>query len=190
MAKLCRKCSIVLVLGKNWSLGRQKDNNYICSSCLSAYDRSYRKEHKQQRAIAHKRWREANREKYVATNRRWAVANRDRVRAHSRRWRATNLERARVQYRQATAKRRAQIAGVLIGLVSQEMIFQADGYRCVYCGAKSNLVLDHVVPLAKGGAHIEENLVTACAPCDWSKGAKSLIVWLAQKWVEGKLLCQ
>lgn len=45
--------------------------------------------------------------------------------------------------------------------------------RCVYCGAAlefDGATLDHVYPLAHGGAHTPGNLVAACAPCNRLKG--------------------
>ena len=45
--------------------------------------------------------------------------------------------------------------------------------RCVYCGhilALDSATLDHVYPLAHGGAHAVGNLVTACGPCNRMKG--------------------
>ena len=41
--------------------------------------------------------------------------------------------------------------------------------RCVYCATRLDqrtATLDHVVPLARGGAHDPGNLVVACAPCN------------------------
>ncbi|WP_411280078.1 HNH endonuclease [Gemmatimonas sp.] len=43
------------------------------------------------------------------------------------------------------------------------------GQRCVYCAVRldhRSATLDHVVPLARGGAHDPGNLVTACGPCN------------------------
>jgi 5-methylcytosine-specific restriction endonuclease McrA len=45
-------------------------------------------------------------------------------------------------------------------------------YRCHYCGAKTTLTMDHVIPLSKGGKHIKENIVPACLPCNLKKGTK------------------
>lgn len=45
--------------------------------------------------------------------------------------------------------------------------------RCVYCGSLLDLsfaTIDHVVPVARGGAHVPGNLVVACAPCNRLKG--------------------
>jgi 5-methylcytosine-specific restriction endonuclease McrA len=45
--------------------------------------------------------------------------------------------------------------------------------RCVYCGAFLDIdfaTIDHVYPLAHGGAHAPGNLVVACGPCNRLKG--------------------
>ncbi len=43
------------------------------------------------------------------------------------------------------------------------------GRRCAYCAAPldyERATLDHVYPLAKGGAHTPGNVVAACPPCN------------------------
>ena len=43
------------------------------------------------------------------------------------------------------------------------------GRRCVYCAEPlefARATLDHVYPLAKGGAHVAGNVVAACPPCN------------------------
>lgn len=49
-----------------------------------------------------------------------------------------------------------------------------DKFRCGYCESKENLTIDHVVPISKGGKSTWENSVTACKPCNSSKGNKLL----------------
>lgn len=47
------------------------------------------------------------------------------------------------------------------------------GQRCVYCAVpldQRTATLDHVVPVARGGAHDPGNLVAACGPCNRLKG--------------------
>ena len=47
------------------------------------------------------------------------------------------------------------------------------GRRCVYCAELldyTNATLDHVYPLAHGGAHTPGNLVSACGRCNRMKG--------------------
>lgn len=57
-------------------------------------------------------------------------------------------------------------------------IYRRDGYKCVYCGGKLDLHLDHVVPYSRGGEDSYDNLVTACRNCNLSKGARTPREWL------------
>lgn len=52
------------------------------------------------------------------------------------------------------------------------------GARCTYCDVEtSDLHLDHVVPLARGGSSHRANLVPACKSCNSAKGSKSWEEW-------------
>lgn len=60
---------------------------------------------------------------------------------------------------------------------SRGNIYLRDGNRCQYCGRKyssSELSLDHVVPISRGGKSSWENVVCACLPCNVRKGNKLL----------------
>ena len=53
-------------------------------------------------------------------------------------------------------------------------IFYRDRNRCQYCGrvfASTELNLDHVVPLSRGGTSCWENVVCACITCNSRKGS-------------------
>lgn len=68
-------------------------------------------------------------------------------------------------------------------------IFKRDGFKCVYCGAtpvQSVLRVDHVIPVAGGGATEHANLVTACHDCNAGKGA----VPLEKKGIEKTMLTE
>jgi CRISPR/Cas system Type II protein with McrA/HNH and RuvC-like nuclease domain len=65
------------------------------------------------------------------------------------------------------------------GKVSNKLrlkIYQRDGERCVKCGGKTNLEIDHIIPISKGGESTIENLQTLCHYCNTKKGAN--IDWL------------
>ena len=49
-----------------------------------------------------------------------------------------------------------------------------DSFTCCYCGRPQKmdwLNYDHVVPRAKGGRTVWENIVTSCYSCNDKKGA-------------------
>lgn len=55
-----------------------------------------------------------------------------------------------------------------------------DGHRCVYCGdINGPFHFDHLYPRSKGGSDLPDNIVVACAPCNFSKGDKTLQEWMA-----------
>lgn len=45
-------------------------------------------------------------------------------------------------------------------------VYAADRYRCVYCGSRASLQLDHVHPWSLGGLTTLLNLVTLCGVCN------------------------
>lgn len=63
------------------------------------------------------------------------------------------------------------------GKVSNKMrfsIYKRDGYRCRYCGRTdtfTDLEIDHIVPIAKGGKSTYSNLQTLCKSCNMKKGS-------------------
>ncbi len=54
--------------------------------------------------------------------------------------------------------------------ITRRAVFARDGWTCQYCGSRSNLTVDHVIPRSKGGTSSWENIVASCAPCNRRKG--------------------
>ena len=52
-------------------------------------------------------------------------------------------------------------------------VFLRDKFECQYCGSEDDLTFDHVIPRSRGGRTTWENIVTACAPCNLSKGGRT-----------------
>jgi len=46
------------------------------------------------------------------------------------------------------------------------------GNKCLKCGSKENISMDHVIPLAKGGEHDVKNIQPLCRHCNSVKNAK------------------
>lgn len=62
---------------------------------------------------------------------------------------------------------------------SKSNVFLRDRYTCAYCNcllAKKECTLDHILPSSHGGKTTFENCVTACGPCNASKGNNKKIV--------------
>jgi hypothetical protein len=56
---------------------------------------------------------------------------------------------------------------------TRPLVLERDGYRCHWCGQRANTV-DHVKPLAHGGAAFNPaNLVACCHRCNSRRGAEA-----------------
>ncbi len=54
--------------------------------------------------------------------------------------------------------------------ITRRAVFARDSWTCQYCGSRSNLTVDHVIPRSKGGSSSWDNIVASCAPCNRRKG--------------------
>jgi 5-methylcytosine-specific restriction endonuclease McrA len=52
-------------------------------------------------------------------------------------------------------------------------LFLRDSFACQYCGSAEDLTFDHLIPRSQGGRTTWENIVTACAPCNLTKGGRT-----------------
>jgi 5-methylcytosine-specific restriction endonuclease McrA len=57
---------------------------------------------------------------------------------------------------------------------SKRNVMVRDAFKCVYCGSKEDLNIDHVFPQSKGGKSTFENTVTSCVNCNNRKGDRTL----------------
>lgn len=57
--------------------------------------------------------------------------------------------------------------------VNRRDVFKRDKHRCQYCGSRSRLTLDHVIPRSRGGPNTWENLIAACESCNGTKGDRT-----------------
>jgi len=125
-----------------------------------------------------RRYNAANRERIAENNRRWREANPERRAELAREWVAANPLRARELWQAKHVRRKRQMRETAVGPVSFERIIDRDGMTCHICGEPietlDDLHFDHVIPLARGGPHVEENIRPAHAKCNLRKSDKLL----------------
>lgn len=76
-----------------------------------------------------------------------------------------------------SANRRAKQNGALYEVIVPARVFERDGHRCQLCNRATrgtfpdprSPTVDHIVPLAAGGAHLYTNVQCACFECNWQK---------------------
>ncbi len=134
------------------------------------------------------KWEAANPEKrialsakYYATNREWSakkcldwrLKNPERALANAREWAKAHPERRREYEQNRRARKRSMQGEVSPGIIDQ-LLARQNG-RCVFCSADLTVVpshLDHIMPLALGGEHSDNNVQLLCARCNTRKGKK------------------
>lgn len=125
------------------------------------------------------RWAAENRETVRESQRRYHAKNRDAISQRNRQWRLDNLHSVREYARLKSHRRRAKMRASQIVEFTPEQLQQRMAYygnRCwiqlpgVCTGGFDHV--DHVKPIAKGGADMLANLRPACRPCNQSKSGK------------------
>lgn len=53
-------------------------------------------------------------------------------------------------------------------------VFSKDNFKCVACGSKENLQVDHIIPFSLGGKTEISNLQTLCQDCNFGKRDNSM----------------
>jgi hypothetical protein len=190
--KPCSKCGVVKPKAEFSTTPRASDGRHSwCKACCRALananydpDRA-RAKHAEKKAdpaylamkkTAYDRWRALHPDRARAATLRWRAANKDHVASVSRAWVSANRTRVRLIKRGSSGRRRKLLKSRRVGRVSFRAILARDGMVCHLCALPIaglfDLHFDHVVPLARGGAHSMDNLKPAHAACNLRKGTK------------------
>jgi len=65
------------------------------------------------------------------------------------------------------------------------MVLARDRHTCVYCTAgisEESFVLDHIVPVSKGGTNRKHNLVSACDVCNQRRTDSDPVAFLRENY--------
>lgn len=143
---------------------------------LKARSAQWYAENRDQGIASRKAYAEEHRERLAAISReRWAThyagkprKNIDPVksRERSRRWKQANPE---VVLEQSNRRRARKLNAPAVEKIDRASIIARDSSRCHLCGKKvhaSDIHLDHLVPLSKGGEHTARNLAVAHSRCN------------------------
>lgn len=144
-----------------------------------AYDRerwaTWFAEHADELAARKRETRAADLPGALEREARYRDANRQAIYAAAKAWREANPARWALRNRE-NQRRRRRIDG---RPVDYAVILAEHGMHCHICeqpiAGLADLHFDHVIPLALGGPHHEDNIRPAHARCNLRKGAKLLV---------------
>jgi 5-methylcytosine-specific restriction endonuclease McrA len=175
--------------GRGHTGPRYKDGK--CIPCCRAYYAANKPRYHAQATA----WAKANRKRMSELTRNWQKRNeardrarkaayrkregvKERERAQSKAWNRAHPERCVANVARRDALKRLA-PGFGVTPEQWEDVLAASLGLCAYCNERRKLEMDHIDPISKGGAHDVANIVAACGPCNRSKRASHLLLWLA-----------
>lgn len=80
-------------------------------------------------------------------------------------------------------KSRAAMWGVENTLTFEEVetLILRDGCKCAMCDSVEFLQLEHLRPISRGGSNSIDNICLLCRDCNFSKGARMPLEWIASR---------
>lgn len=172
---LCAECNKAKALRRYYERPEEyAENNkrWRETHSRTEYTRKWMAEHKAERT----EYRLANAEAWNEIRRQRHAENPEVVREYQRKWREANAEKWALRNRENSRRRQT---GTTHSRVMYETVLVRDGMVCHICGGEipslADLHFDHVIPLAKGGPHIAENIKPAHALCNLRKSDKIIL---------------
>lgn len=167
--------------------------NGDCTECRDARVRAWNEVNKDRRYDIRQKWRAENKDKERASQRAWTERNQDFVRTYGAAYYRANKDRHQEQmrkwkadhpieqtiYSQNTRARRLGILGRGLSISNYHAMLTDQCGHCAYCGEARNLVIDHAIPFARGGAHEPENCVLCCTKCNRMKAVERVDAFVA-----------
>lgn len=201
--KTCARCKNSFPCTKEYfNLNNQQRDglNPYCKGCSKLKGRqqyaqkpeaalSYRQRNADKVRVRESQYWQNNKEKKRAKDKRYFEKNREKNRIRCRLRYAANPEpfkhqliewaKAHPEYIKERARKRNLIRrGVPLDEVAKEYVSTILKDPCAYCGGEAE-VIDHVIPVSKGGDSSFSNLAPSCSECNYKKSNKNLIYFLA-----------
>jgi|688.fasta_scaffold569873_1 5-methylcytosine-specific restriction endonuclease McrA len=153
---------------------------------IKAWNADYRARNKARKKESDRKYKELNKQKIKEGSALYLFLNRDKRAAYYRKYRHTSSGRA-TQSANRHIRRARKVAATIVDpraiYVWEKQWRAAKRVKCYWCNkrvAGNKAHMDHIQPLARGGAHSIENLCISCQPCNSRKHAKPLPEWNRQ----------
>lgn len=178
----CKKCG---------STERTKSGK--CSECNKESCRAAYLKNKEKYLLASKAWAEKNGEKVREIRDRWLVANPGKSAEYSRNWYKNNKDKASAARKKWAGKnneslrvlcinRRRKMAGGKLSRDIVDILMSKQKGKCACCFGDLNgdFHLDHIMPIALGGANVDSNMQLLHSVCNLRKSAKHPVDYMQE----------
>ncbi len=185
--KKCTKCGRVLLANSD-NFGKNKGGKYglqsQCKDCYNANNRDYYKENIKKERARSKKYNEAHREEIREQQRKYDAEHREEKRKRYKEYYKT--PQGQIVAFNGRIKRRQKEEQQGDGVTKEQWLemMKYFEFKCAYSGITlntNNRSIDHIVPLAKGGAHEIWNCVPMDRGLNCGKRDKDLEEWYPQQ---------
>lgn len=171
--RTCYKCKIEKPLSE-FPRNRTKRGGYEsrCKVCARKAVREYYAEHREERLVYARKYRQGHPDKVYEVKRKWRAENPNREKSRVAEWKRDNPERV-ASYKHHRRAMKLENGGEFTK-EEWENLCEKHGNRCLRCGKKRKLTVDHVLPISLGGSNDISNLQPLCKDCNCCKGNKHI----------------
>lgn len=170
--KLCNACKQEKHVTEFYRATRNPDGlDRLCATCARDQWRGYHKAKLEHHRAMRRAWAKRNHEKVLGHRAQYRKKNHEVLRTKRKMYDLANPDKRRERVMRRNARKKA----AQIGTVDYQRIWDRDKGICWICGTKvdrRNCHFDHVIPLAKGGAHSEENIAVSHSWCNQHKNSR------------------
>lgn len=156
---------------------------------VSARGKIYRQNNKSKRkAYAksyHRKHYPLNKEKILTQTRQYAKSHPEIRRKIAINYKRNNPQRYKAYLKASHSSRKARIRGAMVGDMDVSKMIKLmrcqPFFVCAYCQVvfpTSDLTIDHIVPISRGGKHECGNISESCLQCNIGKKAKPLVSFI------------
>ena len=190
--KICSKCGINKPLEDYNLEPRMSDGRRSnCKVCKAKTDKSYKAKNQEKVKERLHKYYVAHAEKAKESANKWQASHPverkicakisqqrhpENGRRATKKWRLAHPERHVEAQRNYRAKKKNSV-GKVSTKEFRELVEQYD-FRCLKCGlsesALTEITMDHVIPISRGGDNVIENIQPLCRNCNSSKYTKIL----------------
>lgn len=143
--------------------------------------KKWRQNNKDKISEKNKKWRDENpdylkdyyqknKKELYQKNRKRVKENRERNREYKRKWKKKNPEQNKIDKHKRRARKNK--AGGYFTIKEWQQLCNKYDNKCLCCGKKRKLTVDHIVPIANGGTSNISNIQPLCGICNSKKGIK------------------
>ena len=181
--KICSKCGIEKPLSEFCNhKGRKLNKHYYCKQCtkdiyrinrehVRQQQKDYYQKNKEYFAKKAKKWAEKHQEERATYQKEYYQITKERDkkkrRESNKRWLKNNPHKNK-EYLENKKSRKLKAKGEFRVEDIQRMA-ELQQHKCLACGKKKPLTVDHIIPLSQGGRNDILNLQMLCQSCNSSK---------------------